>query len=79
MHRERTRFTRQVFDADDAVFSGLTSAPTVEAVVLYKDTGVAGTSAVIAYVDTGTGLPTLAGASQITIVWANTANKIFKL
>lgn len=68
-----------IFDADDAVFSGLVSAPTIEAVVIYKDTGVAGTSALIAYIDTGTGLPTPAGASQVTVVWANTTNKIFKL
>lgn len=71
--------TAGIFDAADPVFSGLVAAPTIEAVVLYKDTGVEGTSLLIAYLDTGTGMPIPAGATQVTVVWDNGANKIFKL
>jgi hypothetical protein len=68
-----------VVDADDVSFTGLVSAPTVEALVIYKDTGVESTSTLIAYIDTGTALPVPAGASQINVAWDNGANKIFKL
>ena len=60
-------------------FTGLTNAPTVEAIVLYKDTGTENTSTLIAYIDTGTGLPTPAGVNSIAVSWDNGANKIFKL
>ena len=68
-----------VCDAADITFTGLTNAPTVEAIVLYKDTGTEATSTLIAYIDTGTGLPTPAGVNSIAVSWDNGANKIFKL
>lgn len=68
-----------VCDAADITFTGLTNAPTVEAIVLYKDTGTENTSTLIAYIDTGTGLPTPAGVNSIAVSWDNGANKIFKL
>ena len=68
-----------VCDAADISFTGLSGAPTVEALVLYKDTGVESTSTLIAYIDTATGLPTPAGASTVNVAWDNGANKIFKL
>lgn len=68
-----------VCDAADITFMGLTNAPTVEAIVLYKDTGTENTSTLIAYIDTGTGLPTPAGVNSIAVSWDNGANKIFKL
>lgn len=68
-----------VFDADDFTVTGLTSAPTVEAIVLYVDTGVESTSYLVAYIDTATGLPTAAGQATVAVVWDNGANKIFKL
>lgn len=69
--------TNGVFDAADLTFSGLSSAPSIEALVLYADTGVEGTSYLIAYIDTATGLPITAGATGGTVTWDNTANKIF--
>ena len=63
----------------DITFTGLTNAPTVEAIVLYKDTGTEATSTLIAYIDTGTGLPTPAGVNSIAVSWDNGATKIFKL
>lgn len=71
--------TNGVADAADISFTGLSSAPTIEALVIYKWTGVDATSALIAYVDTATGLPVAAGATQVDVTWDNGANKIFKL
>ena len=67
-----------VADAADSLFTAV-SGPSVEAVVLYKDTGTAGTSALIAYIDTASGLPVTPNGGDITVAWDNGANKIFKL
>ncbi|MBB4844992.1 hypothetical protein HNP55_003538 [Paucibacter oligotrophus] len=68
-----------VMGAADVAFTGLVSAPTIEAVVLFKDTGNAATSALIAYIDTALGLPTSPGNTQVNLAWNTGANKIFKL
>jgi hypothetical protein len=68
-----------VADAADISFTGLSSAPTIEALVIYQDTGVESTSRLIAYIDTATGLPVAAGATQVDVTWDSGANKIFKL
>jgi hypothetical protein len=67
-------------------FTGLTSAPTIEAIVYYVDTGAAGTSPLVYYYDGkdasnaaiagASGLPTGAGA---TAVDATLPNPIFTL
>lgn len=67
-----------VADADDVTFS-LVTGDTVEAIVIYKDTGFATTSPLIAYIDGGTGLPVTPNGGDITIQWDSGANKIFKL
>ena len=68
-----------VADANDVTFSAVSGA-TVEAVVLYKHTGTESTSNLIAYMDTGmTGLPVTPNGGDITVQWANTSNRIFKL
>jgi len=54
-----------VFDADDVVFSA--STITARAAVLYKDTGVASTSPLIAYIDFGSDLSST--ADDFTIAW----------
>lgn len=71
--------TAGVADAADVSFTGLSSAPSIEAVVIYKSTGVDATSRLIAYIDSATGLPVAAGATQVDVAWDNGANKIFKL
>lgn len=68
-----------VVDADDINFTGLTGAPSIEALVIFKDTGVEATSTLIAFIDTATGLPTAAGLSSAAVQWSNGANRIFKL
>jgi len=68
-----------VFDASDATYTAVTAGDTLEGVVIYKDTGVAGTSPLLAYIDTITGFPLATNGGDITIVWDSGANKIFAL
>lgn len=70
--------TNGVADAADSTFTAVSGA-TVEALVIYKDTGSAATSPLLAYIDTATGLPVTPNGGDITIVWDNGTNKIFKL
>ena len=68
-----------VFDADDITFATLAPGSNLKAVVLYKDTGVAGTSSLIDYIDTVTGLPMATNGGDVQIQWDNGAYKIFSL
>ena len=70
--------TGRVFDAADTVFLSV-SGTTVEAVVLYNHTGTEGTSRLIAYIDTATGLVLTPNGADVTAQWDNGANKIFRL
>jgi hypothetical protein len=70
--------TAGVADAADVTFSAVTGA-TVGAAVIYRDTGDADTSPLIAYIDTATGLPVTPNGGNLTITWDSGANKIFKL
>jgi hypothetical protein len=70
--------TDGVADAADVTFPTVSGA-TVEAVVLYQDTGVAATSRLIAYIDTATGLPVTPNGGDITVQWSAGANRIFRL
>lgn len=65
-------------DADDVTFTSV-SGSVINAIVLYKDTGVAGTSPLIAYIDTATGLPITPNGGDIICTWDNGTNRIFKL
>lgn len=70
-------YTNGVFDGGDVTFTAVSGA-TVEALVLYIDTGTAGTSRLVAYIDTGvTGLPVTPNGGDITITW--NASGIFAL
>lgn len=70
--------TLGVADAADVTFSAVTGDQS-EALVIYKDSGSAATSALIAYIDTATGLPVTPNGADITVTWDNGANKIFAL
>jgi hypothetical protein len=62
-------FTTGTFDADDITFTGV-SGDQSEALIIYIDTGVAGTSKLIAFLDTGfTGMPVTPGGGDILVVW----------
>jgi hypothetical protein len=65
-------------DAADITFSSVTGA-SIEALVLFMDTGTEGTSPLIAYIDTATGLPITPNGGDIIVTWDNGPNKIFKL
>lgn len=68
--------TAGVADAADVTFSTV-SGDQSEALVIYKDTGVEGTSPLIAYIDTATGLPITPGGGDIVVQW--NASGIFAL
>lgn len=70
--------TNGVANAANVTFSAVTGAQS-EALVIYKDTGSAATSPLIAYIDSATGLPVLPNGGDISITWDTGANKIFKL
>ncbi len=67
-----------VVDANDTTFTSV-SGDVSEALVLWKDTGVQSSSPLIAYMDTGTGLPVTPNGGDITVQWDSGTNKIFKL
>lgn len=67
--------TNGVADCDDFTWTAVTG-DTISAVVVYKDTGVASTSSLIAYIDVG---PVTPNGTDITLVVDNGADKLFKL
>lgn len=70
-------FTDGVFDGADVTFTTVTGN-TVEALVIYIDTGSAATSPLVAYIDTSvTGLPVTPNGGDIAITW--NASGIFAL
>ena len=72
-------YTLGVFDATNITW------PTVvgdvsEAIILFIDTGVEGTSRLVCYLDTGiTGIPVTPNGGDIDTSWDDGANKIFQL
>jgi len=71
--------TAGVADAADFTWTAVGTGAACAYIIIYKDTGVAGTSRLIAYIDTATGLPVTPNGGDITVTWDNASNKIFKL
>lgn len=71
--------TGRVFDANDATFSAPAAGDTCEGVVIYKDTGVAGTSPLLFYIDDITYFPATTTGADITVQWSNGSYKIASL
>jgi hypothetical protein len=72
-----TTVTDGVFYGDNVTFTAV-SGNSVEALVIYIDTGNTGTSRLVAYIDTGvTGLPVTPNGGDISITW--NASGIFAL
>lgn len=71
--------TLGVFDAADVSWLQVPGGDTAKAVVLFKNTGEAGTSPLLGYIDTITGFPVATNGSDITVQWDNGAFKIFSL
>ena len=65
-------------DASDCTFTSVSGA-TINAIVIYKDTGTEATSPLIAYIDTATGLPITPNGGDIIVTWDNGVNKIFRV
>lgn len=66
-----------VFDGADVTYTSVTGN-SAEALVIYIDTGTAGTSRLVAYIDTGvTGLPVTPNGGNISVTWS--ASGIFSL
>ena len=72
-----TTVANGLFDGDNVTYSAV-SGNSVEALVIYIDTGTAGTSRLVAYIDTGvTGLPVTPNGGDISVTW--NASGIFQL
>lgn len=72
-----TTVTNGLFDGDDVTFTAVSGA-SVEALIIYIDTGSAATSRLVAYIDTSvTGLPFTPSGGNVTIQW--NASGIFQL
>jgi formaldehyde-activating enzyme involved in methanogenesis len=71
--------TLGVFDAADITFTAVTAGATAKAVVLYKDTGLAGSSPLLAYIDVITGFPLATNGGDIQVVWDAGVYKIFAI
>lgn len=70
-------YTNGVFDGSDVTYTAVTGN-TVEALIIYIDTGTAGTSRLVAYIDSGvTNLPVTPNGGDITVSW--NASGIFAL
>jgi hypothetical protein len=78
--------TNGVFDADDVTFVTPSSDTNDHALLLFQSSAVGGGSdvatssqRVIAWIDTGTGIPIKPAGGDITVVWDSGSNKIFSL
>ena len=70
-------YTNGLFDAADSTFTAVTGDQS-EALVIWIDTGVEGTSRLVAFFDTGvTGLPVTPNGGDINVTW--NASGIFQL
>lgn len=69
--------TGGVFDADDITPNDVNG--NIGAIVIYKDTGVAGTSQLIAHIDNMPELPASISPGSCPITWDSGASKIFAL
>lgn len=65
-------------DAADVTFTAVSGA-SIEAIVIYKDSGTPETSPLMAIIDTATGLPITPNGGDIIVTWDNGVNKIFKV
>jgi hypothetical protein len=71
--------TNGVFDAGDVTFTGVSGTNVIGALVIYKDTGTAASSPLIAFLDSGTGLSITPNGGSVTVSWDSGANRIFAL
>jgi hypothetical protein len=78
--------TDGVFDADDVTFTTPSANANNHSLLIFQASAVGGGSDVadtsqrlIAWIDTGTGIPIQPAGGDISVVWDNGADKIFSL
>lgn len=78
--------TNGVFDADDITFTTPSTNSNQHSLLIFQSSAVGGGSdvgassqRVIAWIDTGTGVPIVPAGGDITVQWDSGANKIFSL
>jgi hypothetical protein len=74
--------TAGVADATDVVISGVAAAENIEGLWIYVDTGVAGTSLLLVWLDTRLDdqpIDEVTSGDDVNIYWDNGASKIFAL
>lgn len=78
--------TNGVFDAADCTFTTPATDANQHSLLIFQSSAVAGGSdvasssqRVIAFLDTGTGIPIVPAGGDISVVWDNGADKIFAL
>ncbi|TDZ92168.1 hypothetical protein [Mycobacteroides salmoniphilum] len=71
-------WTAGVADAADVTFPTVTGS-TIVRWIIYKDTGTAGTSRLVAMFDTASGLPVIPDGTNITVTWDNGASRVFRI
>lgn len=59
--------TDGTFDSSDIVYPSVAAGPSTAYIVLYKNTGTAGTSRLIAHIDTASGLPVTPDGTNINV------------
>lgn len=70
--------TNGALDANDVTFS-LVSGASIEALVIYKQGTGESDSPLIAYIDSGTGLPITPNGGDIIVTWDNGTNRILRI
>jgi hypothetical protein len=78
--------TNGVLDAADVTFTTPATDANQHSLLIFQSSAVAGgadvaasSQRVIAWIDTGTGVPIIPAGGDITVVWDSGANKIFSL
>lgn len=70
--------TSGIANASNVTVSSVTGSQ-INYFVIYRDTGVDSTSALLVYFDTATNMPLTPNGGDITVTWDTGTNKIFKL
>lgn len=79
-------FTGGVVDAADVTFTAVAANASAHGLLLFQASAVTGgadvaaaSQRVVAWLDTGTLLPVAPNGGDVTVAWANDANRIFSL
>jgi hypothetical protein len=72
--------TGGVADANDVTFTAVAAGAAITSIIIYTEgSSTDATRRLIAYIDTGTGLPVTPDGTDIVVSWSSGSDKIFKL